>query len=214
MDRYLPTPARHWLVLSAAALTLVALASCGGGGDDGLSEDDIPTDSVALVDAPVSAPAADIEDGKISQEGFDETLKQAAKRQGLGQAPDPGDQQYTALRDQAMGDLLDVAWILGEAQDRGISVTDREIQRRFEQTRNQSFKSDADYQNFLRQSGFDQDDVDLRVQLQLLSDQIQQQIASDQSTEEYLDAYRSKWTDRTVCLPEVVFERCQNYNPD
>jgi hypothetical protein len=167
-------------------LVVVVVAVTRGLGDEG-----VPSGDVALVDADVNADAAGIEDGKISQDGFDEALTQAAKGQGMQQPPDPGSQQYTALRDQAMGDLLDIAWILGEADERGVEVTDSEIQRRFRQTKSQSFRSEADYQSFLRQSGFGtdpetgefdpqsaQDDVDLRIELQILSDKIQEEVGA------------------------------------
>ena len=174
------------------AIGLVAATS-------GLGDDSVPGDDVAVVDADVNAEAAGIEDGKISKEGFDRSLEQAAKRQGLQQAPTPDSPQYTAVRDQALGDLLDIAWIEGEAQDRGISVSDREVQEKLDQTKNQSFKSEADYQAFLRQSGFTQGDVDLRIKLQLLSQKIQDEVtkaageASDDDIENYYEANKSQY---------------------
>jgi parvulin-like peptidyl-prolyl isomerase len=186
-------------------LVVVVVAITRGLGDEG-----VPSGDVAVVDADVNADAAGIEDGKISQDGFDEALTQAAKGQGMQQPPDPGSQQYTALRDQAMGDLLDIAWILGEADERGVEVTDSEIQRRFQQTKSQSFRSEADYQRFLDQAGFDQDDVDLRIELQILSDKIQEEVgapyqppqgdseggenvASDEDVEKYYEANEAQF---------------------
>jgi foldase protein PrsA len=167
----------------------------------GIGRAGVPSGDVAVVeDTNVDAPAAGIQDGKISQEGFNRALEQAAKRQGLQKVPAPGDQQYTTLRDQALGDLLDIIWIEGEAQDRGITVSSREVDTLLQQTKKQSFKTEAEYQQFLKRSGFNQDDVDLRIRLQLLSQKIQKEIqdgassASRDDAEKYYEANKSNYS--------------------
>jgi foldase protein PrsA len=206
---------------AALVIAIVVVAVTSGLGDEG-----VPSGDVAVVEAEVSAEPAGIEDGKISQEGFDEALLQAAKRQGMQQPPDPGSEQYTALRDQALGDLLDIAWILGEAEERGVEVTDTEVERRFEQTKNQSFRSEEEYQRFLRQSGFDQEDVNLRVELQLLSDKIQEEVgaayqlpegdaaggesvATDEDVEKYYEANEAQFEQPEQRDVRVIVNRDQ-----
>ncbi len=137
----------------------------------GFGKDDPSGDSVAVVDGQ-----------EISQEDFDRALAQAAARQGAGsncQPPAEDDPQYEALRDEALNDVLDQEWILGEAEERGVSVSDREVQEEFEQTKNQNFKSEKEYQDFLRQSCFEQEDVDERVRLQVISTKIQEDVTSE-----------------------------------
>lgn len=137
----------------------------------GFGKDDPSGDSVAVVDGQ-----------EISQEDFDRALAQAAARQGAGsncQPPAEDDPQYEALRDEALNDVLDQEWILGEAEERGVSVSDREVQEEFEQTKNQNFKSEKEYQGFLRQSCFEQEDVDERVRLQVISTKIQEDVTSE-----------------------------------
>src|SRR5262245_48377987 len=154
----------------------------------GIGDANVPDDSVAVVDG-----------NDITKAEFDRALDQAAKRQGLQQVPTPDSPQYQAVRDQALGDLFDIAWIQGEADDRGISVSDREVQQKLAQVKQQSFKTEADYQKFLQQSGFNQDDVNLRIELQLLSQKIQEEVqksageASDDDAEKYYEANKSQY---------------------
>ncbi|MGZ5341052.1 MAG: peptidyl-prolyl cis-trans isomerase [Solirubrobacterales bacterium] len=156
--------ARIAAVFGAVVIVAVVIAAL----TSGIGHADVPEGDVASVDG----------DG-ISQAQFDRALQQAALQQGVEDVPAPGDQQYDALRDQAMGDLLDVAWIQKEAEEQGVSVSDRQVQTQLEQTKKQNFKTDAEYQKFLETSGYTQEDVDLRIKLQLLSQMIQQKLTTD-----------------------------------
>ena len=152
------------VVLGALFVVLVALVAIFGD----IGKADVPDDAVAVVDGT-----------EISQEQFDAALTQSALRQGLQEPPAEGDEQYEAIRDEAMNNLLDIEWISGEASERGIEVSDEEVQREFEQTKEENFGNEKEYEDFLEESGFTQEDIDLRVRLQLLSEKIQAQITED-----------------------------------
>jgi len=164
-------------------ILVVGFAIAQGIGDDNPSGDD-----VAVVDGQA-----------ISQEEFDTALLQAAKRQGLQQAPAEDNPQYQVLRDEALGDLFDIAWIQGEAEERGIEATDTEVQDQLQQVKNQSFKTDREYQQFLERSGFTEEDVNLRIELQVLSTKIQEEVAadaekvSDDDAEKYYEANKANY---------------------
>ena len=68
--------------------------------------------------------------------------------------PPPDDQQYDLLVDAAVSDLILSRWVLGEAEERGIEVTDREIDEELETVINQQFGSQKAFEDFLDQSGF------------------------------------------------------------
>ena len=154
------------IVLGAVLVLLVVLiAATSGFGDDSPSGD-----AVAVVDGE-----------EISQEDFDLALGQAAARQGAAQncqGPSPDDPQFATLRDEALNDILDQAWILGEAEEQGVEASDREVEEEFQTTREQNFKTDKEYQDFLKQSCFTQEDVDERVRLQVISTKIQEDITA------------------------------------
>jgi parvulin-like peptidyl-prolyl isomerase len=134
----------------------------------GVGHDDVPDDSVAVVDGT-----------EITQEDFDTAFQQAATQSGLQTPPAPGDEQYEQVRDQALSSLLDAAWIEGEGERQGVEVTDKEIEDTFTELKSQNFQTEEEYQQFLQQSGLTQEDIDERVRLQVISQKIQDQITAD-----------------------------------
>src|SRR3954447_18278934 len=81
-------------------------------------------------------------------------------------------QEYTALRDQVLQLLISFRWIQGEAKDLGVKATDAEVKKQFETQKKASFPKEDAYQKFLKQSGQSQDDIMMRVKLDVLSNKI------------------------------------------
>lgn len=151
------------IVLGVALIAAVVIAAATGG----ISKADVPSGDVATVDG-----------HGISQADYDNALKQVAAAQSVTTLPKPGDPQYTALHDAAIGQVLDQQWIEGEAKDKGITVSDRQIADQLATTKQQNFKTEAEYQAFIQKSGYTQADVNERIKLQLLSDALQKQISA------------------------------------
>ena len=150
---------------------LLVLLFAGFAVAQGIGSPDPSGDVVVTVeDAPGDA-------GEITKEEFDRALEQTAARAGINEVPKPGAPQYEELKQAAIGDLLDTVWIQGEAAEQGVSVSDRQVQDQLEQIKSQNFRTEKEYQQFLERSAFTQEDVDLRVELQLLSDDLQQQVS-------------------------------------
>jgi foldase protein PrsA len=103
-------------------------------------------------------------------------------------------QEYEALRDQALGQLIMFSWLEGEAADRGISVSDDEVEKSFVEQKKLSFPKDADYQAFLKSSGQTEEDVLQRVRFDLLSNRIREQVTKgeDRVTEQQVADYYEK----------------------
>lgn len=172
---------------------MAVVAGCGGG---------IPGDSVATVDGEnvtkssydhwlnVASKSGGQANGQIPKPpDFEACI--AAKRKTLpkpakGQ-PTTTDAQlktqcatdYKALRDQVLQLLISFKWIDGEAKAQGVKVTDAEVKKAFDQQRKSSFPKDADYQAFLKQSGQTEDDILMRVELDLLSNKIREKVTKD-----------------------------------
>jgi foldase protein PrsA len=85
-------------------------------------------------------------------------------------------QEYAQLRDQVLQLLISFEWIEGEAQAQKIKVTDAEVKKAFETQKKASFPKEADFQKFLKDSGQTQDDIMLRVKLNVLSDKIREKV--------------------------------------
>lgn len=178
---------RQRLALVIFGVLLVALFA-GFAIAQGIGEPSVPDGDVALVE---SVPD-DV--GNVSEADFRRALLQQAAQGGLKKPPKPGEKKYEELKEAALSELLDTIWIQGEAEELGLSVTPKQIATELEQIKKQNFKTDAEYQKFLKTSRFTKADVLDRVRLQLLSTQIQERItnatppATNAEVEEYYDA--------------------------
>jgi len=204
--------ARLSLALGAFFIAAVVLAACGG--------NNVPGNAVANVDGtlitsqnfnhwlgvaarsqnptgggPVSVPDAPTFAKCVAAK------KASQPKPAKGQSP-PTDaqlksqcqQEYTALRDQVMQFLISAQWIQGEAADQGVKVTDADVNKRFQQTKQQSFPKEADYQKFLKQSGMTQNDILFRVKLDALSTKIRDKVTKGQGkvTQAQITTYYNK----------------------
>jgi foldase protein PrsA len=117
----------------------------------------------------------------------DEQLKQQCK------------QEYEALRDQVMQLLTSFQWIEGEAKEQGVSVTDAEVKKSFDQQKKQSFPKEADYQKFLKDNGQTEQDILERVKLDLLSNKIRDKVikgkdkVSDAQIKDFYDKNKDRF---------------------
>lgn len=139
----------------------------------GIGNPSVPDGDVALVeDVPNDL-------GNISQKDYDVAFLQAWKRGGLQEAPARKDAQYDQIKEAAMNDLLDQAWLTGEAAELGVTASDREVENQFKSIRNDQFPNEAAYEKFLKDSGFTNEQVLDRVKLQVLSTKIEEKIRDD-----------------------------------
>jgi len=154
------------LVFGAAFVVLFAIVAIA----EGVGNPSVPSGSVAFVeDVPGDG-------GDITQEDFDHALELAAKQGGGKKAPKPGDAKYEELKEAALNALFEAAWLEGEAAESGIEVSDAEIAKEKKKLKKESFKSEQEFNEFLKESGFTPADVDERVELQILSTELQEQL--------------------------------------
>ena len=170
------------VVLAAALVVAVALV----GVTSGFGGPSLPEGDIAFVD--------DMDGGEITQEEFDAAFEQAAARQGLRRPPEPGSPQYDVIKEAAIADLILARWVEGEAQESGIEVSEGAVQDELDRIREEQFGNDKEWQRFLRQQKYTEEDALARVRLQLLSQRIQELILgdepdiSDEEIEEYYDS--------------------------
>jgi len=183
--------------LGAVFVVSIALAACGG------DDDSVPSGSVASVGGTkitdetfnhwvsVAIKGSQQPDAKTEvavPDPPDYTQCIATKRKSLPKPPKgqsaPTDAQlkqqcqaeYTQVKDQVMQFLIAAEWVAGEADDQGIKVTDKDVDKQFKLTKSQSFKKESEYQKFLKSSGMTQADVIFRVRNDVLSKRIQAEI--------------------------------------
>jgi parvulin-like peptidyl-prolyl isomerase len=137
----------------------------------GLGHPSVPSGDVAIV--------THVPDqiGSVSEAEFKRALLQQAVKAKLKKAPQPGDDKYEELKKAALGELLNTIWVRGEAEELDVSVTSKQIATELAQIKKTNFKTPAEYKEFLATSRFTKADVLDRVELQLLTTQIQELIA-------------------------------------
>ena len=123
--------------------------------------------------------------------------------------------EYESLRDQVVGLLVSYRWIEGEAEQRGIRVTDAEVRKSFEQQKKQNFPREAAYQRFLKQSGQTQADILMRVRIDLLSRKLRDQIlkgknkVTDAQIQDFYDKNKARFTTPETRDLQIVLTKSQ-----
>jgi len=166
-------------------LLFVGFAITQGIGNPSVSSGDV----AVIEDAPEGF-------GTVTEDQFRHALAIAAAT-GKVPVPKPGDEKYEELKEAALGELLESIWIRGLAEEMGISVTKKEVAEELKKLKSQVFKTEKQFQEFLKESHYTLADVNSRVELQILTKQIQEQIQGEPSVpssreiEEYYEAAKS-----------------------
>ncbi len=170
---------------------LLVLLFVGFAVAQGIGNPSIPSGAVAYVeDAPEGL-------GTITEKDLKRTILQAAASAQVKPVPKPGDEKYDELKETALGELLDAVWLQGQAEEMGITVTDKEIAEELKKLKAQAFKTTKQYDEFLKEAHYTQADVDQRVRIQIVSTQIQEQISEEEEVpskgeiQDYYDAAKA-----------------------
>ena len=160
------------LAVFAVAVAAAALAAgCGS------SNPSVGADDVAVVG-----------DQSISKDQFDHLLNQAKRNYAANKQPwpDPGTQQYEALRKQAMQFLVQRAEFEQKAADLGIKVTDSDVERQLATIKSQYFgksgKCDSTceqkFQAELKKQNLTLDQVRQDVRAQVIQNKIYEKVTA------------------------------------
>ena len=166
------------LLLPALLLALVA-AGCGGGSDS------VPADAVAVVDGD-AVPKAD----------FDALIEQARKSYAnqKREFPKAGTPEFQTLRNQAVQFLVQREQFEQEAEEFDVEVTQKQIDDRLAQIKQQYFSGDAKkYEEQLKEQGLSDKQVRADIRAQILSEQIFAAVTKDAKvTDADVKAYYEK----------------------
>ncbi len=190
----------RWIAaLSAVFFAAGGLAACGG----------IPSDAVVQVNGQAiskstfehwlgvaaSASAAALPGQKAAKPVVPDPptytnciahLKEIEPKPAKGQKPRTEaqlktqcEQQYKALQQQVLGFLISADWVVGQAEEQGVKVSDKEVEAQFNKLKKQQFPKEAEFQKFLATTGQTISDLLLRVKLSMLSTKIQEKVTKD-----------------------------------
>ncbi len=139
---------------------------------EGLSGPSVPSGAVAHV-SDVSDEIANIDEAKFERA----TLRQVASSEEKA-APKPGSEKYKELQESALSEQIEGVWIRGQAEEFGLTATDKQVADELETIKQQNFPAKGAYEKFLKQSKFTQGEVNELVELQILLKQIQELVSS------------------------------------
>jgi parvulin-like peptidyl-prolyl isomerase len=103
-------------------------------------------------------------------------VPKGAKKPTAAQLKTQCQQQYNALKQQVMQFLVSAEWIQQEAKNEGVKVSDKQVQKQFQDQKKQSFQKEADYQKFLQNSGMTEADLLFRVKLDVISNDVRTKV--------------------------------------
>jgi foldase protein PrsA len=88
-------------------------------------------------------------------------------------------QEYDQLKREVMQFLIQAEWVQQEADQQGIEVSQKAVQKSLEDQKKQAFPSEKAYQEFLKTSGMSQEDILFRVELDQLQQKLTQKVTED-----------------------------------
>lgn len=201
--------------LAVIAAVVACVAGCSAATAAALpAPEDLAPDTVAVIDG---VPGGH---GTITLGEFHHALELTAVAAGK-RVPKPGQRNYPRLRDKALSFELEGAWIYGQADEWGISVTRDQVSRALARVKRQSFKSGAEYRAFLRKYHYTRRDVRERVEIELLSERLQERLmqklgpGASRAEEQrfftrFVREFSERWRARTVCAQDYAIARCSN----
>jgi foldase protein PrsA len=86
------------------------------------------------------------------------------------------EQQYNAYKMEVLNYLISSQWVVSEAEEEGVHVSDAEVKKQFETLKSQEFPKESAFKEFLARTGETEADLLMRVKLQLLARKIQEKI--------------------------------------
>lgn len=153
------------LALVLSLLAVAVAAGCGGGGGD------VPSTAVAVVDGQ-----------EVSRAALDD-LMNVARTSYTAQKrefPKAGTPEYQSLQNQAVAFLVQRVEYEQKAEELGVSVTAKELDKRIDLVRKESFGGDdAKLQAQIKQQGYTRETFRDAVEADLLADKIYDEVTKD-----------------------------------
>jgi parvulin-like peptidyl-prolyl isomerase len=116
--------------------------------------------------------------GDISEDQVMSALKRQLAGKGK-KTPKPGSKKYEEAKTAAMTEQVEGAWIRGQAEEMGVSVTEKQVEDELATIKKQNFPEKGAYEKFLKKSNFTQDEVDKLVELQIFTKEIQSKVGAE-----------------------------------
>lgn len=107
-----------------------------------------------------------------------------------------------------MGFLISSDWMIGEAQELHIVVTNAKVRRTFDHIRHEQFPHPREFTKFLESSGQTEEDLLLRVRLNLLTSRMLAHATKHGGLGSFVHRFRKRWLKRTFCQKAYKVSDC------
>jgi foldase protein PrsA len=87
--------------------------------------------------------------------------------------------EYDTLKREVMQFLIQAEWVLQEAEERDIEVSDKAVTKSLEDQKKEAFPTDKAYKQFLKTSGMTEADILFRVKLSELQEKLTQNVTKE-----------------------------------
>jgi foldase protein PrsA len=165
-----PAATRRLGLLAFGALFLILFVAVAIA--EGLGDPSIPSGDIILVeDAPGDS-------GEIGKDDFDHTLEVLLASEGQ-KPPKPGSAKYEEAREAALTTLIESVWLEGQAEEMGIEVSDQEVAKKLKEVKDENFQTEAEFQEFVKERKFTPEDIDERVKLEIISEEVQKELQEE-----------------------------------
>jgi foldase protein PrsA len=107
---------------------------------------------------------------------------------------------HTQVKDQVMSFLIQSQWLVQEAEEQDIEVSDSEVVKTFEEQKKQSFPKPKDYKKFLRESGSSESDILFQLKMQSIQQKLAEKVQKDEGSvseddiEEFYEENKERFT--------------------
>ncbi len=112
------------------------------------------------------------------------------------------------LLQEAMGFLISSDWTIGEARELHIVVTNAKVRRTFDHIRRQQFPRRREFTKFLESSGETEEDLMLRVRLNLLTSRVLAHATKHGGLGPFVRRFQKRWRKRTSCQKAYKVSDC------
>jgi parvulin-like peptidyl-prolyl isomerase len=171
----------------------------------GIGQADVPDDAVAVVEDTPGGTTV------ITRDEFDRALEQVAANERIQELPEEGTDDYKRIAEAAMQQLINTAWVEGEADEQDVVVSQRDVDAEMDAIIGQfGCPPDAppedceELQRRLEQFKLTLPEVEDQVRTGLLGQELEREVLkgaprpTDEQIEDYYETFRSQFE-----LPET-----------
>jgi len=139
----------------------------------GLTPAGVPSGDVAHIS---SVPA---EDANVSEADLKRSMFQRQAASESKKKPKPGSKEYEELQTAVMTELVETVWLAAEAEELGVTVTEKQIENELANIKKQNFPTEKAFEEFLETAHYTPEEVNEKVELTILGNKVKEKVLAE-----------------------------------